>query len=88
MSFLFVLQFHGSTVEDENVKEKHFQKKNSKSLIKASILKANKITLEVLAQPKTAKNDEIISFPTTYNSNNPNIFLIIKQSFVKQLFAK
>ena len=88
MSFLFVLQFHGSIVEDENVKEKHYQKKNSKSLIKASILKANKITLEVLAQPKTTKNVQIIPFTTTYNPNNTNIFLIIRQSFVKQLFPK
>ena len=50
--------------------------------MKASILKAKEIPLEVLRQLKTTKNCEIISFaPTTYNPNNQNVFPIIKSSF-------
>ena len=50
-------------VENENVKEKRFkelektllEQKYPKSLIEASILRAKKIPLETLRQPKTAK---------------------------------
>ena len=52
-----------------------------KSLGEASILKAKKITLEVLRQPKTAKNEDIIPFTTIYNTSNSNVFPIINQSF-------
>ena len=38
--------------------------KYPKLLGEASILKAKKITLEVLRQPKTAKNEDIIPFTT------------------------
>ena len=76
-------------VENENVKEKRFkelkktllEQKYPRSLIEASILRAKEIPLEVLRQPKTAKNEEIIPFTITYNPNNPNVFPIIKQSF-------
>ena len=55
--------------------------KYPKLLGEASILKAKKITLEVLRQPKTAKNEDIIPFTTIYNTSNSNVFSIINQSF-------
>ena len=73
--------------ENENVKEKRFkelkrsllEQKYPKSLIKASILRAKEIPVEILRQPKTAINEEIIPFTFTHNPNNPNVFPIIKQ---------
>ena len=73
-------------VGNENVKEKRFkelkstllEQKYPKSLIEASILTAREIPLEILRQPKNAKNEEIIIFTFTYNPNNPNVFPIIK----------
>ena len=56
------------------------EQKYPKSLTEASILSAKEIPLEILRQPKTAKNKEMIPFTITYNPNNPNIFPIIKQS--------
>ena len=44
-------------------------------------MKPKEIPLEVLRQPKTTKNDEIIPFTTTCNPNEQNMFLKIKQSF-------
>ena len=84
-------------VENENVKEKRFkelkkktllEQKYPKSLIEASILKAKEIPFEVLRQPETTKNEEIIPFTMTYNPNNPNVFPIIKQSFDKFQYSK
>ena len=68
-------------VENENVKEKRFKELKKtlleqnypKSLIEATIeriLRAKEILLEILRQPKTAKNEEIIPFTITYNPNN------------------
>ena len=57
------------------------KQKNPKSLIEASILRAKEIPLEVLKQPKTTKNEEIIPFVMTYNPNNPNVYPIINQNF-------
>ena len=54
-------------------------KKNTQLLKEASILKAKEIPL--LRQPKTTKNEKVIPFTTKSNSNNPNVFAIIKQSF-------
>ena len=77
-------------VENRNVKEKRFQdreknitrtKANPKLLIKASILKAKEIPLEVFKATKTIKNKEIIPFTITSNPNNPNVSPIIKESF-------
>ena len=73
----------------KNVKEKRFkelrktllEQKYPKSLIEARILRAKEIPLEILRQPKIAKNVEIIPFTITYSPNKPNIFPIIKQSF-------
>ena len=56
------------------------KQKYPNSLIKATILRAKEIPLEVLRQPKTTKNEEIIPFAITYYPNNPNAFPIIKQS--------
>ena len=75
-------------VENENVKEKLFKELKSniartnrpKLVIEVSILKAKQILLEVLRQAKTTKKDEIIPFTTTYNPDNSNVFLIIKQA--------
>ena len=39
-------------------------------------MKAKEIHLEILRQPKTTKNGEIIPFTNTNNSNNPIIFPI------------
>ena len=83
-------------VENENVKQKLFQEmknilleqKYPKSLTKASILKAKEIPLDVLRQPKTAKNEELFPFVATYNANNPNVFPIIKQNFDDFQFLK
>ena len=83
-------------VENENVKEKRFkelkrtllEQKYPKSLIEASILRAKEIPLEILRQPKTAKNEEIIPFTFTYNPNNSNVFPIIKQSFDNFQYSK
>ena len=72
--------------ENESVKEKRFKemKKNTlveqkypKSLIKASILRAKDIPLEILRQPKTTQNEEIVPFTSTYNPNDSNVFPII-----------
>ena len=57
------------------------EQSDPKSLIEASILRAKEIPLEILRQPKTAKNEEIIPFIVTYNPINSNIFSVIKQSF-------
>ena len=73
-------------VEKENVKEKCFkelkkallEQKYPKSLIQTSLLRVKEMPLEILRQPKTAKNEEVIPFTITYNSNNPNVFSIIK----------
>ena len=71
--------------ENENVKEKHFKelkkKYCQKSLIEVSKLKDKAIPLEVLRQPKTTKNEEIISFTITYNPSNPNFIPTTKLSF-------
>ena len=83
-------------VANENGKEKRFkemkrtllEQKYPKSLIEASILRAKEISLEILRQPKTAKNEEIIPFTFTYNPNNPNVFPIIKQSFDNFKYSK
>ena len=80
----------------KNVKEKRFkelrktllEQKYPKSLIEARILRAKEIPLEILRQPKIAKNEEIIPFTTTYNPNNPNIFPIIKQNFENFQYSK
>ena len=77
------------SVENENVKEKRSRKlkrtlleqKCTKLLIEFRVLRAKEIRLEILREPKTAKNEEIIPFTFTYNPNNPNVFPIIKQSF-------
>ena len=69
--------------ENENVKEKRFkelertllEQNYPKSQIEASILRAKEMPLEILRQPKTAKNEEIIPFTFTYNPNNPKLFL-------------
>ena len=45
-------------------------------LIEASIVKAKEIPLEILRQPKTTKNGEIMPFTNTNNSNNATIFPI------------
>ena len=64
------------------------EQKYHKSLIQASTLKAKKIPLEVLRQPKTTKNEETIPFNTTYNPNNANVFHLISfknfQNFQKK----
>ena len=64
------------------------QQKYPKSLIEASILKAKEIPLQILWQPKAAKNEEIIPFTITYNPNNSNFFPIIKQSFDNFQYSK
>ena len=51
------------------------EQKFSKSLIETCILKAKEIPFEVLGQPETTKNEEVILFVTTHNPNNRNIFL-------------
>ena len=40
------------------------------SLTEAIIMKNNAVSLEVLRQPKTTRNDKRIPFTTSYNSNN------------------
>ena len=64
------------------------EQKYPKSLIEASILRAKEIPLEILGQPKSAKNEEIIPFTITHNPNNPNVFPIIKQSFDNFQYSK
>ena len=68
------------------MKEKRFkefkkallEQKYSKSLIQTGLLRAKEMPLEILRQPKTAKNEEVIPFTITYNSSNSNVFPIIK----------
>ena len=82
--------------ENENVKEKRFkglkqtflEQKHPKLLIEASILKAKEKPLEILGQPKTAKNEDIIRFTITFNPNDPNVFPVIKKSFVNFQYFK
>ena len=84
------------SVENENVKEKRSKKlkrtlleqKYTKLLIEVRVLRAKEIRLEILREPKTAKNEEIIPFTFTYNPNNPNVFPIIKQSFDNFQYSK
>ena len=64
------------------------EQSDAKSLIEASILRAKEIPLEILRQPKTAKNEEIIPFIVTYNPINSNIFSVIKQSFDNFQYSK
>ena len=64
------------------------EQKYPKSLTEASTLSAKEIPLEILRQPKIAKNEEIIPFTITYNPNNPNIFPIMKQSCDSFLYSK
>ena len=64
------------------------EQSDPKSLIEASILRAKEIPLEILRQPKTAKNEEIIPFIVTYNPINSNIFSVIKQSFDNFQYSK
>ena len=85
-----------TVVENENVNEKRSkelkrklpEQKYPKLLIEASILRAKEMPLEILREPKTAKNEEIIPFTFTYNPNNPNVFPIIKQSFDNFQYSK
>ena len=72
----------------KELKKTSLEQKYPYSLIEASILRAKEIPLEVLKQLKTAKNEEIIPFTMTYNFNNPNVFLIIKQSFDNFQYSK
>ena len=51
-------------------------------------MRAKEIPLEILKQPKTAKNEEIIPFTITCNPNNPKVFPIIKQSFDNFQYSK
>ena len=51
-------------------------------------MRAKEIPLEILGQPKSAKNEEIIPFTITHNPNNPNVFPIIKQSFDNFQYSK
>ena len=51
------------------------EQKFSNSLIEVCIVKAKEIPIEVLGQPETTKNEEVILFVTTHNPNNRNIFL-------------
>ena len=71
--------------ENENVKEKRFKELKKlycqKSLIEVSKLKDKEIPLEILRQPKTTKNEKIISFTIIYNPRNPNFIPTIKLSF-------
>ena len=60
------------------------EQKNPKSLIEASILRVKEISLEILRQPKSVKNEEIIP----NNPNNPKVFPIIKQSFYNFPYSK
>ena len=62
-------------MENKNVKQKRFKE------LKKEIPLAKEIPLEILRQPKTTENEDIIPFVTRYNPNNPNIFPIIKQGF-------
>ena len=48
----------------------------------------NKYLFEALRQPKTTKNDKIIPFSATFNPNNLNIFLILKQIFANFQYSK
>ena len=71
-----------TTVKNENVKEKRFKELKKtlleenyrKSLIEANILTAKEIPLEILRQPETAKNEEVIPFIFTKNPNSPKVF--------------
>ena len=56
--------------------------------MKVSILRAKEITLDVLRKPKTNSNEKITPFTITYDPNNPNVFLIIKQSFDNFSYSK
>lgn len=83
-------------VEKENIKNQRFtelkhlllEQKYPITLIEAGIEKAKQIPLQILRQPKSKNNEEIIPFITTYNPNNPNIFPIIKQSFNNFQYSK
>ena len=71
-----------TSVENKNVKQKRFKE------LKKEIPLAKKIPLEILRQPKTTENEDIIPFVTRYNPNNPNIFSIIKQGFDNFQYSK
>ena len=83
-------------IENENVQEKRFKElkrtllkqRYTKSLIEVSILKHKEIPFEILRQPKTPKNEEILRFTFTYNPSNPDVFSLIKQSFDNFQYSK
>ena len=64
------------------------EQKYPKLLIEVRVLRAKEIRLEILREPKTTKNEEIIPFTFTYNPNNPNVFPTIKQSFDNFQYSK
>ena len=51
-------------------------------------MRAKETLLDIMRQPKTAKNEEIIPFILTYNPNNPNVCPKIKQSFDNFQYSK
>ena len=75
--------------EEEETKLKRLSELNTSlrkqkypiALIENSIKKALQIPLKELRKPKEKGREEIIPFVSTHNSNNPNIFPIIKQTF-------
>ena len=58
------------------------------SQIEARIPRAKEILLEVLRQPETTKNEEIILFTIKYNPNNRNVFPIVKKYFDTSQYSK
>ena len=58
----------------KELKKKLLEQIYPNSLIEASILRAKEIYLEILRQPKTAKNKDIVPFTFTYNPNSPKRF--------------
>ena len=52
------------------------------SLIKQGFQKALSVPQKVLRKPKKPSNENILSFITTFNPNNPNIYSTIKYSAI------
>ena len=57
------------------------QQKYPIASIENSIKSALQIPLNELSKPKEERREEIIPFLSTHNTNNPNVFPIIRQTF-------
>ena len=83
-------------VENEKIKMKRMQELQinlekqhyPKSLIESGIKRALEIPIEQLRESKPTKEEDTLTFISTFNPNNPNVFPIIRQCFNNLSYSK